>query len=308
MSNLDTAYQKEQQRIEARAERRAKGLDNLFRFGLKQGEAKEVVILDSSLDDGKHFHEHNFKGPSGYYDQFAVCCKEFAHCPLCDQHKESQFILYLSILTLNAYKDKDGAWKDSRNLLGIKFGQLPDFREVLKFAEKDFGTLRGVVLYLKRPKGEKTQSPRIGNPVEIPDVGRRYDFIEDLEAEYGHPAVKSEDGAKIFKEANLDITPFDYDALWPEVDDEDLCLQKVKMLSNQGPVAGSPEDTSSWTEEEDEDENLPRRSRSRSRRRSEDEESDDPKPSKKRARGRSRARREEPEVQEEEETEGEWAD
>lgn len=264
--SLEEAEAAEGKRQTEKAEARASGTDRIFRFGLKQGNSAEVVILDESLDDGVHFHEHNIKGPEGYFNVFEVCPKEFYECPLCAQHGESGFVLYLSVLHLDAYKDKKtGEWRDSRSLLPIKYSQLATFKKVMKAGEKKHGKLRGIVLNLERNTGPTTSSPRIGEPVEFEETGTRFDFIEDLEGDYGHDEFKADDGT-VLKKKNANITAFDYEVIFPNHTDMDACIEDLRSRYTSAPTAGSDSATKSWTDEEANDNidtSPPKRTRSR---------------------------------------------
>jgi len=296
--SLDDALEKESKRAADKAAARATGTDRLFRFGLKQGNTAEVIVLDESLDDGCHFHEHNVKGPEGYYNVYEQCPKEFYNCPLCDKFGESAFVLYLSVLHLDAWKDKQsGEWRNGRCLLGIKYSQLPTFKKVLKMAEKEHGTLRGVVLNLERPTGRVQDSPRIGVPVEFEDgpaEGKRYDFLDDLEEEYGHDAIMGQDGKTPIKAEDLDITPFDYETIFPGAFDMDAQVEDLRARYQGEPTPGSESaDGGAWTD----DETPVQPKRTRSRRRSSDDDGDelDMSPPKKRTRRKANAESEEAE-------------
>lgn len=284
MKSFEEAFEQEEKRQATREKKRASGTNRVFRFRLKQGESSEVVILDESLDDGIHFHEHCLKGPEGYYNVYEVCPKEEYDCPLCDEFKESYFVLYLSVLQIDAYQDNQTKeWRNSRQLLGIKYGQLPTFKKVLAAAQKEHGTLRGVVLNLERPTGKATQSPSIGEPVEFEDINKRFDFIEDLESELGHGEIVSQDGS-VLKAANLDVTAYDYEELFPHAYDLEACIKSIRERYNTNVPAGAEVETSSWTDEEEEQEQKPQR---RSRRRSEEaqaEENKDEQPTRSRRR------------------------
>ena len=270
--SLDEALEQESKRAASKAAARAQGTDRVFRFGLKQGQTAEVIILDDCLDDGCHFHEHNIKGADGYYNVYEQCPKEFYNCPICERFGESSFVLYLSVLHLNAWQDKKtGAWRDGRCLLGIKYSQLPQFKKVLKMAEKEHGTLRGVVLNLERPTGRLQDSPRIGQPVEFEELGKRYDFIEDLEGEHGHPAITGQDGSTVIKAANLDITPFNYEVVFPGAFNVDELVEDLRNRYLGEPSAGSAAaDGGAW--QDDDTPVTPKRTRSR--RSSDDDELD----------------------------------
>ncbi len=216
----------EVKKAEERSELRKAGLGNVFRFWLEKGKEAEVIVLDNSLEDAVALYEHNLKDSSGKYGVHETCVKEFANCPVCDKFGDSSYVMFLTILDLRGYDRKlDGGKTEhipqSRKLLPITMQQIPKWRQVAQNAIAEVGTLRGTYLVLQRGAGDKT--PRIGEPAILAG-GRIYDTTpeEDLEVQYGHDAIMGKDGKTVVKVANADITPFDYEKLFPEPDVNDL--------------------------------------------------------------------------------------
>jgi len=284
----------EEGRQAEKAEARSKGLDRIFRFGLKQDENAEVIILDDSLADATFFHEHSDFNQATKKYVFEVCPKEIYDCPVCQATgRDSTFTLFLSILHIDAYKDKNtNELRHSRNLLPIKYSQLAEFKKVLKMAETKHGTLRGVVLNLHRPTGPVTQSPRIGVPTEIEGMDTRFDFIEDLKDEFGHDKIMGQDGSTVVKEQDLDITAFDWNSLFPMASDLEACVTDLRTRYADGKApAGSDAETAAWTD----DSQPAAAKRTRSRRAAEPEAETATSPS--RSRGRRTAEAEVPDTE-----------
>lgn len=272
---MDDAFQHEEERQEQRASERAQGLDRIFRFGIKPGEEAEIILLDDDYHDGVAFYEHHMRDSQGRWTVFRPCVSEVASCPVCEgTESKPYFVMYLSALHLNAYQDKKTKeWRHSRVLLGIKSISIPTFKKVMSAAMKKHGTLRGVCLNLERPKGATTSSTRIGEPVEYEDTGTRFDFVDDLEKEFGHDAIKAKDGT-VFKEANVDITPYDYEALFPLTFDVDKAIASLtKEFGGKGHQSAD-EVAKEWDSDDDTDDHddddadaKPARASSRKKRR-----------------------------------------
>jgi hypothetical protein len=254
--NIDAAFDHEEERQEQKAQERAAGLDKIFRFGIQPGEQAEIVLLDEDYHDGVAFYEHNLRDSKGHFSVYRPCVSEVASCACCENtDSKPYFILYLSVLHLNAYQDKKTKqWRNSRALLGIKSVSAPTFKKVMSAAMKKHGTLRGVTLLLQRPKGAATSSARIGEPVEYEETGTRFDFVKNIEKEFGHDAIKAKDGT-VFKEANVDITPFDYEVLFPLAFDVDAAITTLNKEFGGGKnAAGSADEVAkAWEEDEDDD-------------------------------------------------------
>lgn len=253
--DIEEAIKREDERKEQQAAARASGLDRVFRFYLNQGDETEVIFLDDDLSDGVAFHEHHLQDSQGKWTVHEVCPGEVASCAICNELPQNNpsFVLNLSVLHLNAYQDKKTKeWRNSRELFCIKHQQLPKFKKILKAAKAKYGTLRGVVLRLHRPKGEATSSPRIGEPVPF-DSGMSFEFVKNLKKEYGHPAIRSQQTKAIVKEEDVDITPFDYEAIFPHAFDVDSLVDYLDEKYGSGKGApGSRKDVGKdWEDDDD---------------------------------------------------------
>jgi hypothetical protein len=202
----------------------------------------EIVVLDHSLGDGAGLYEHNLK-IDGKFGNYESCPKEQANCVLCDKHKESYYVIYITILDLNGYDryDEKGAFKEhvnqSKRLFPITSQRLQQWKDIEAAAMTEFGTMRG--LYLKMKRGPGDRDPRVGVPAML-EGGRLFaHYTEDqLDEYFGHDAVLGQDGTTVLKPANADITPFDYDALFPRPDAEELARKY-----GGGPQPGSARET-----------------------------------------------------------------
>lgn len=278
---MDDAFEHEEERQEQRAQERAQGIDRVFRFSIKPGEEAEIILLDEDYHDGVAFYEHHMRDSQGKWTVFRPCVSEVASCPICEgTDSKPYFAMYLSALHLNAYQDKKTKeWRHSRVLLQIKSISIPTFKKVMSAAMKKHGTLRGVCLNLERPKGAATSSTRIGEPVEYEDTGTRFDFVEDLEDEFGHDAIKAKDGT-VFKEANVDITAFDYEALFPLTFDVDKAIAELnKEFGGSNSHETADEVAKEWDSDDDDDDAEDRKparsSRKKKRRKVADVDDDD---------------------------------
>lgn len=254
--DIDTAIERESQRKEEQAAARANGTDRVFRFYLNQGDETEIIFLDKDISNGVAFYEHHLQDSQGKWTVHEVCPGEVASCAICNevQGNNPAFVLNLSVLHLNAFQDKKTKeWRNSRELFCIKHQQLPKFKKILKAAVAKYGTLRGVVLRLHRPKGEATSSPRIGEPVPF-DSGMSFEFVKNLKKEYGHPAIRSQQTKAIVKEEDVDITAFDYEAIFPHAFDVDALVDYLDEKYGSGKGApGSRKDVGKDWEEDPED-------------------------------------------------------
>lgn len=277
---MDDAFEHEEERQEQRAQERASGIDRVFRFGIKPGEEAEIILLDEDYHDGVAFYEHHMRDSQGRWTVFRPCVSEVANCPVCEgTDSKPYFAMYLSALHLNAYQDKKTKeWRHSRVLLQIKSISIPTFKKVMSAAMKKHGTLRGVCLNLERPKGAATSSTRIGEPVEYEDTGTRFDFVDDLEDEFGHDAIKAKDGT-VFKEENVDITAFDYEQLFPLTFDVDKAIADLNKEFGGINHESAQDVAKEWDDDSDdnadEDAKTTSRKSRKKRRKVEDVEDDD---------------------------------
>lgn len=154
------ARRSEQERKAQEERRKAGGSGNrIFRFFVPVGETKEIVILDDQPDF--YMWEHNYKGSDGKWGHLAGCCKEWETCPACEHTgSESYFGMYLTVLDLTPYTNRDGDTIEfSRKLMCVKPTQ---HRKFIRAAEKR-GSLRGCLFEMSRD-GQKDSA--IGNDIE----------------------------------------------------------------------------------------------------------------------------------------------
>lgn len=293
-----------------------------FRFFLNKGDAREIIILDASVDDFWYMYEHTYynqqeRPPVRQY----ACSREFEECPICEEAASNRnspygpaaWTIYLTVLELHdddPYEDRDGNLHyESKRLMAVKATQSSDLEHIFDIVMKKEGTLRGLTLLMQRDEGK--QAVRIGKPV-MNDDGEMYSFWDEDELidQFGSDEVKKD--GKVVREADFLITPYNYAKLFPKPDAITLSEQTGLELA-AGSDAAIRRELDEEGEEEDE---RPSRSRgrssrrsggrkaqsttgarSRSRSRSRDEEEDDGEEEAPR-RGRSRpraSRREEPE-------------
>lgn len=262
------------------------------------GEQKnEIIILDKSSDDLFFIHEHSVKDSEGNWGrQFEICLKEEDNCPLCKIAErdnktvaKSNYAMVLTVLDLRPYKNKKTkkTVTHSKKLFVVKGLQVPEWLDTIKSAEDEFGTLRGVYMVLSR---NDKKSAATGIPKSLKkdfygdDAGHKpfalVDFA-DIKAEFGNDEIMSDDGKRVIKKKNQDIKPFDYEALFPVPDADELA---DKYGSNSSAGSRRDLDDDDWDEDkssrrkrsrdEDEDEDEPK-TRSRMRRRSEPDEDDE---------------------------------
>jgi hypothetical protein len=206
------AAEQELQRQRESAERRANGLYMPFRFRLKVGEQREIIVLDQNI--GPCFYEHNLQNPkNGKWDLFETCPKEWESCPICDGvagGKESYYVMMLTCIDLTPWQKKDGTTVPySKFLLPVKAQQQGFFTRQFD----RHGSLRGLQLLMTR---DTAQTVSIGNPEFL----ERHEEAALIES-FGHEAVTGQDG-KVIKAKNADCFPYPYAQLFKKPSGEDL--------------------------------------------------------------------------------------
>jgi len=228
---------------------RKAGLGNLFRFRVKTGEMREIIILDASINNGVGFYEHNLQ-IDGRWGHFEPCVKEMDNCPLCEKYGESTYVVMLSCLDISGYTKKgDGGQPgefipQSRMLLAIKQGGLGKFKDLEASAIAQGKTLRG--MYLRMKRGADGQSANTGEPSMIPELGGvLFDIVPEAEiiATYGHPAIMGRDGHTVIKSPNADITAIDYERVFPMPD-----VNELRKRFGIPPQAGSSQQVEQYLE------------------------------------------------------------
>lgn len=271
----------------------------------------DIIFLDDSIEKAFFFHEHNVQDADGNWGRkFEVCVKESDTCPLCtiadgDSKRvgRTSYAMALTVLDLRPYKKKNSkeTVKHSKKLFVVKGVQVPDWIRTLQKAEKKFGTLRGV--YMELGRSDKSEAAT-GKPLPLEKDyygddadDRPYAIIEEdtLVDDFGNEERRSDDKKRVFAKENEDIEPYDYEALFPYPDVDEVA-EKYGAKSRPAGSKGDLRDDD-WekekgrdrsrkrTRDEEPEEDAPR---SRRRGREEPEETEEDKP-------RRRSRRDEPE-------------
>jgi len=212
---------------------------NVLRFYVKGGEECEIIILDKSLDDVVAFYEHNLQDGEGRWGLHVPCIKDFAECPICKSGSTSSYVMMMSALVLKSFTTKSGTVvPHSKMLLPVKTSQFDTFRRLEAAAKKEAGTMRGMYLVMARSKTD-SKSPRIGEPT-ILDNGKMFDLIpeDELLKDFGHDAVLGTDKKTVIRPENFDITPYDYEKLFPQPDVAAI----IKEYGDGKPPVGSTEE------------------------------------------------------------------
>lgn len=197
----------EQARQEAdREARKAKG-NTPFRFWTPVGSTRQLIIIDEAPDFFRY--EHALKDrKSGRFDNFLPCINEDANCPVCGvTDKPSYFAMYLTVIDLEGYEDKDGNWVEwSKKLLVVKPMQQ---KKIARLYERE-GTLRGMILDMTR---DSDKDASIGGDIEF--VGwAEEDELHDYYTTYVDKDNKTHEiiGDEVF----------DYEALFPDMTEKQL--------------------------------------------------------------------------------------
>lgn len=256
----------EEERAKARKEAQAQNANMPFRFYCPVGDTRQFIIVDEDTDFFRH--EHCMKDKrTGRWDIYCECINEHANCPVCKvAERPSYFAMYLTIIDLTPYENKDGITVEwSKKLLVVKSAQQKKFARI---REKE-GTLRGALIEVTRD-GDKDAS--IGNDISFLELVSE-DELLSYETEY--------EDAKGKLHQVIGHEPFDYDELFPAPTEQQLAA----MVGGKA-EAGSREEN---------DRQLGRRGSSRTR--DERDSWDDARP----ARGRGRTDEPEEEAAPEEE-------
>lgn len=195
------------EKSEAQRELNRSIMGSPFRFYCPPGESREVVVVDAEPDFFRH--EHNLQNQrSKKWDIFVACINDHANCPVCKStDRASYFAMYLTIIDLTAYENRDGDTVEwSKKLLVVKQTQQ---KKILRLFERH-GTLRGMILQMTRD-GEKDAA--IGNDIEFVEFMSEED-METYVTEYTDQNGK--------KHEVIGSEPFDYDEIFPEPTEQQL--------------------------------------------------------------------------------------
>lgn len=280
-SALDAAMQREEEKAKQRWDARGPK-----RFFLAKGEECEVIILDESLEDAFWRQEHTLAGADGKYNIHEPCIADQAPCPRCAEGNRSGLVVFVTALIMREYKSKKtGETVDySKMLIPIKRGQYKAWRKVEGIAIKKHGTFRGTSLLLER--ADEQNSASTGEPVANEDGNLVNDWLseDDLIKEFGHPEKKGREAGVILKRANEDITPVDYEKIFPPPDIDAILDEAKHEVPGRRRREKEPEKEhtssrrsrrSQQTEEEEQPEKEEELAGSRRRRRTDEEEEED---------------------------------
>ena len=216
----------EKARQDQKAEQRRAGVGNVFRFGVRKCETRELIILDHSLEDGCALHEHQYE-QNGSWNHFEQCIREATACPICEKlGREGYYANYLTVLDLTGYTRKNSQEfvPQFRCLLRIKGTSRDKFKQLQVIAQQQGKSLRGMFLRMHRPEGNDN-STNIGEPMMLEECGGALFYIygeDELIANYGHDAILGRDGKTIVKQQDQDILPFPYEVVFPAPDIADV--------------------------------------------------------------------------------------
>lgn len=198
------------ERAKAKREARQAQMNAPFRFWMKPGTSREVIIVDESPE--VFVFEHEIYNKATKERIYTGCVSEWETCPVCESEgKDPYYALLLTVIDLNEFRDRNNNVHEfSRKLFVVKSGQQKKIIRRYKKAEEDGGTLRGWVVELSRD-GDK--DPVIGNDME---------FIEQIPEEELTDYVrtyKDKEGKEHEEECS---EPYNYEELFPEPDAETL--------------------------------------------------------------------------------------
>lgn len=172
------------------------------RFRLKAGETKRLIVIDEKITYAQA--EHSVKDREGKW-QTERCIAATDACPICQlpKHNPADKIL-LTVLDLTpwTYTDKEGNKVEkefTKREIAIGTKQFPIWQTLAATQG-----LRGLVLDMTR--GHEPLEAGIGVPSFVQKLTE-----EELLETFGHDEIVNE--GKVVKEANADITPFNYAAI-----------------------------------------------------------------------------------------------
>jgi hypothetical protein len=159
----------------------------IYRFHLLAGGETEVIILDASFDEAVGLYEHHVKRADGSWGNYMSCTRK--NCSVCEEHGDSDYVIFLTILDLRSYVNKTGKTVPfTKMLLPIRLGVLPQFQVILSAAMKEAGTLRGTRVKVRR---ENLFSPTVWQFSKVLDE-------KTLIKTYGRKSVTPFDYSEVF--------------------------------------------------------------------------------------------------------------
>jgi hypothetical protein len=184
------------------------------RFFVPVGEQREIILLDSVMEELHWDHEHALYDPNAEdwrdkWKYYGCPSEQEKGCPLCAGARGKSFKYYnlkLTALVLKSWTDKDGVVHEySYELLMIKDDQTDLFNEMRML--HGAGTFRG--LHLKMVRANKSD-PTIGRPM-FHGMHSEQDIIEFAQ----HPAIISNSGQLIVPK-NGQCYPINYKKFFPK--------------------------------------------------------------------------------------------
>lgn len=197
-----------------------------FRFRMKVGEERVIILLDE-----KPFftYEHHWEGKDGKWNQFCVCIKDSDTCPACATlGKEGYYAMMLTCIDCTPFTDRNQKkHKFSRKLLPVKSTMIPKFERLYKKNDESF---KGIVLKMMR---ENARGTNIGD-----------DFEEMQVLEVAQLAKYKDDQGKPLKVV-------DYDKAFPQPTKKELQARFGKGKTVGGEETEAEEENLEVTEDVD---------------------------------------------------------
>lgn len=254
----------EEERKRSDARRKAGGSNQPFRFFMRPGETKELILLDEEPDF--FMFEHNMKNPqTGKWGMTLPCLKDVENCPICENtDSTSYYAMFFTVIDLTEYTDTKGEKHEfSRKLLCVKSSQHKKF---LRLYNKH-KSLRGIVLEMTRD-GDKDAA--IGNDIE---------YVETIAEEELRKYVKTFKDREGNSKEEKCYEVYDYDAIF-EVPDKAVLEDLVGAAPSPGSTRQVEEelgsdDDSEW---EDADDDLPWDGETSAKATKAEEEEEEPEP------------------------------
>ena len=142
---------------------KAASVNTPFRYRLKANESGRVIILDT-YDKIFSCYEHNYQGPEGYWNRYAVCTRDYEDCAMCRKlGKEGYYAIFFTVIDLRPYVNKDGKTVPyTKKLLCVKGTMQTHFERLFS---RHNNQIRGMEIELFRTADKKDTA--IGSSVDF---------------------------------------------------------------------------------------------------------------------------------------------
>lgn len=171
-----------------------------FRFWVPVGETREIIIVDERPDF--FAYEHNIK-LNGKWGNTFLCIDEWDSCPICSEVGPSYYGMFLTIIDLTPFKDRNGVEHEfSRKLMVVKPSQHKKF---LRDAERR-GSLRGAIYECSR---DGPKDPAVGNDIQFLEDIPEEELLENYISEW------TDKEGKVHTE-NIGEAPINYEEMFGE--------------------------------------------------------------------------------------------